>query len=157
MLLIPVTFFLAIQRSHLYEIDVLIRRTLIYGALTAILAGVYFAVVLGVQTVTQGLTGQTGQAPVSIAATTLLVAALCSPLHRWLQALIDRAFYRTKYDTARTLAAFGDKLRLETDLEAVRERLLAVVQQTMRPTHATLWLRRTDQRSADSASHEEPH
>lgn len=156
-LLVPVTFFIAIQRYRLYEIDVIIRRTLIYGTLTTILAGVYFTVVLGIQTVVRHLTGQTDQQPVVIVATTLLVAALFSPLHRWLQALIDRAFYRTKYNSARTLAAFGDKLRLETDLEDLSEHVLAVVQQTMQPTHATLWLRRTDQPPADPASHMESH
>ena len=156
-LLIPVTFFIAIQRYRLYEIDVIIRRTLLYGALTAILASLYFAVVLGVQTVAQRLTGQSGQHPVIIVATTLLVAALVSPLRRWLQALIDRAFYRTKYNAARTLAVFGENLRLETDLEELSEHVLTVVQQTMRPTHATLWLRRTDRPSTDLASHVEPH
>ena len=156
-LLIPSAFFIAIQRYRLYEIDVIIRRTLIYGALTAILTGVYFAVVLGVQTVTQRLTGQTGQQPVIIVGTTLLVAALFSPLHRWLQALIDRAFYRTKYDAARALAAFGEQLRLDTDLEELSTHLVAVAQQTMRPTHATLWLRRTGQPPVDSFGHRESH
>ncbi|GAC1449641.1 MAG: hypothetical protein PVSMB4_07970 [Ktedonobacterales bacterium] len=142
-LLIPVTFFIAIQRYRLYEIDVIVRRTLIYGTLTALLAGVYFAIVLGVQTVARHLTGQTGQQPVVIVATTLLVAALFTPLRRWLQAFIDRAFYRSKYDAARTLAAFGTTLRTETDLDELGEQLLAVVQQTMQPAHVSLWLRTT--------------
>ncbi len=136
----PVTCFIAIQRYRLYDIDVIIRRTLIYGTLTAILAGVYFGVVLGVQTVARHLTGQTGQQPIVIVATTLLIAVLFTPLRRRIQAGIDRAFYRSAYDAGRTLSAFGAKLRTETDLGELREHLVEVVQQTMQPAHASLWL-----------------
>lgn len=140
-LVIPVTFFIAIQRYRLYEIDIIIRRTLIYGMLTAILAAVYFGVVIGTQSLAQRLAGVHGQQPVIIVATTLLIAALVTPLRRWLQALIDRAFYRSKYNAARTLTAFGAKLRDETDLEDLREHVVEVVRQTMQPTHVSLWLR----------------
>jgi hypothetical protein len=140
-LLIPVTFFIAIRRHRLYEIDIIIRRTLIYGVLTAILAGVYFAGVLGAQSVTQRLTGATGQQPIVIVATTLLIAALFSPLRRWVQALIDRAFYRSMYDASQTLTRFGSRLRMETDLEDLRAHIVEVAELTMHPTHVTLWLR----------------
>lgn len=150
-LLIPVTFFIAIQRYHLYEIDVIIRRTLTYGTLTAILAAIYYSVVIGVQVVTQHLTGLTGQSPVVIVMTTLLVAALFAPLRRWVQALVDRAFYRTKYNATRTLAAFGEQMRVETDLEALREHVVEVVRQTMQPAQVSLWLNTPPRRNASHA------
>lgn len=152
-LFIPVTFFIAIQRYRLYEIDIIIRRTLIYGTLTAFLAGMYFAVVLSVQAVTQHLTGQTGQQPITIVATTLLIAVLFTPLRRRIQAGIDRAFYRSKYNSAQTLERFTATLRTETDLSALREHLVGVVQETMQPASASLWLRPT-QRAGAVASRE---
>ncbi len=139
-LLIPITFSIAIWRYRLYEIDIIIRRTLVYGTLTAILAGVYFAVVLGVQIVARFLTGHTGQQPPVIVASTLLIAVLFTPLRRRIQAMIDRAFYRTRYDAVRAVADFGAKLRMETDLEALRTHLLEAAQQTMQPAHVDLWL-----------------
>lgn len=140
-LLIPVTFFIAIQRHRLYEIDVLINRVLVYGTLTAILAGVYFAGVLGVQTVLRHLTGQSGEQPLVIVGTTLLVAALFTPLRRRIQAGIDRAFYRSRYDAARTLTEFAATMRMETDLDTLSAHVVEVVQRTMQPAHVTLWLR----------------
>lgn len=139
-LLIPVAFFIAIQRYRLYEIDTLINRALVYATLTAILAGIYFAIVLGTQGVAQRLTGQTGQQPVVIVATTLLIAALFAPLRRRIQSGIDRAFYRGKYDAGRTLRAFGATVRMETDLSDLSDHVVAVVQQTIRPAHVSLWL-----------------
>lgn len=155
-LLIPTTFFIAILRHRLYEIDLIIRRTLVYGTLTAILAGVYFGIVLGAQLVTRRLTGATGQQPVIIVATTLLIAALVSPLRRSLQAGIDRAFYRSKYDARLTLARFASQLRMEADLEEVNGRLVDIVQQTMRPTHTTLWLRTPPTRNTGTSTGERP-
>jgi hypothetical protein len=149
--LVPIAIGLAILRSHLWDIDVIIRRTLIYGSLTAILAAVYFGVVLGAQAVVQALTGQTGQQPVIIVASTLLIAALFTPARRSIQAVIDRRFYRRKYDAANTLVAFGATLRTETDLTQLSEHLLAVVQQTMQPAHVSLWLRAL-QKPADAGS-----
>ncbi len=156
-LLIPVTFFIAIQRYRLYEIDIIIRRTLIYGTLTTFLAGMYFAVVLSVQAVTRHLTGETGQQPITIVATTLLIAALFTPLRRRIQAIVDRRFYRRKYDAARTLERFAATLRSEVDLSALHEHLVAVVQQTMQPASASLWLRPTQQAGAVAPPEQAPH
>lgn len=138
---VPITFFVAVQRYHLYNIDTIISRALVYSTLTGLLAGIYFAVVLGVQTVARHLSGNTGQQPLVIVATTLFIAVLFTPLRRRIQAIVDRTFYRTKYDAGRTVAAFGTKLRMETDLDALRAHLLEAVQQTMQPAHVSLWLR----------------
>ncbi len=140
-LLIPVTFFIAVQRHRLYEIDVLVRRTLIYGTLTAVLAALYYAVVLGAQAVARGMAGDVGQQPIVIVATTPLIAVLFAPLHQRIQVLIDRTFYRSRYDVARTLTAFGAMMRMETDLEEQCDHLVGVIHETMRPAHVTLWLR----------------
>ncbi len=145
-LLVPIAFFIAIQRYHLYNIDTIINRALVYGTLTGILAGVYFAVVLGVQAVGRHLAGLPNQQPIIIVATTLLVAALFAPLRRHIQALIDRTFYRSKYDAVQTLTDFGAKLRMEMDLEELHEHLLAVVEQTMQPAHLTIWLGQPERR-----------
>lgn len=138
---VPITFFVAVQRYHLYNIDTLINRALVYGTLTGMLVGIYFAVVLGLQTVARDISGNTGQRPLVIVATTLFIAVLFTPLRRRLQAMVDRAFYRTKYDAGRTVAAFGTMLRMETDLDGLRAHLVQVVQQTMQPAHVSLWLR----------------
>jgi hypothetical protein len=153
------SFAIAILHYRLYDIDVIIRRTLIYGALTVILAAVYFALVLGGQSVVRAVLGAREQQPVIVVGATLLVAALFTPLRRGLQAAIDRRFYRHKYDAARTLAAFGATLRTETDLSAMRERLLRVVDETMRPALVTLWLPQPHQgteRASDEAPAQHP-
>jgi hypothetical protein len=137
---VAVSFGVAILRFRLYDIDVLIRRTLVYGTLTAALSAVYFGVVFGVQAVVAALTGQTGQQPLLSVASTLLVAALFTPLRRGVQTTIDRRFYRRMYDAAKTLASFGTTLRTETDLGALREHLVDVVEETMHPAHVGLWL-----------------
>ena len=139
----PITFFIAIQRYRLYDIDAIINRALVYGALTAVLVGVYGGCVLGAQRVIATLTGDAGTEPVVIVATTLLIAALVRPLRDGLQALVDRRFYRSKYDAARTVAGFSDALRQETELGALQRRLLETVERTMQPTHASIWLRAT--------------
>ena len=141
---IAIAIGIALLRYRLYDIDVIIRRTLVYGTLTAILAAVYFGVVLGAQSVVQALTGQAGQQPVIIVASTLLIAALFDPLRRSVQVTIDQRFYRRKYDAAKTLAAFGATLRTETDLDELSQHLVAVVQETMQPEHVSLWLRPPD-------------
>jgi hypothetical protein len=159
-LLVSVGFFLpvalaigvAILRFRLYDIDLIINRALVYGSLVVTLAVVYFAVVLGTQALVQALTGQRGQQPVVIVATTLLIAALFNPLRRRLHAAIDHRFYRRKYDAARTLEAFSAALRTETDLEQLSEQLLTVVQETMEPAHVSLWLSTPDR--ARSFEHE---
>jgi len=131
----------AVLRSRLYDIDILINRALVYGTLTGLLAALYFGVVVGVQALVGTVNREAARSPVIIVASTLLIAALFTPLRHGIQATIDRHFYRRKYDATRTLAAFGATVRNEVDLAQVRERLLAVVQETMQPTQVSLWLR----------------
>jgi uncharacterized membrane protein len=140
----PIGAGIAILRYRLYDIDLIINRTLVYGALTAILAAVYFGLVLAAQALTTALTGQHALPPPAVVASTLLIAALFTPLRRRLQRFIDRRFYRGKYDAAKTLAAFGATLRSETDMTSLTDRLVGVVTETMRPAHVSLWLRQRD-------------
>jgi hypothetical protein len=137
----PLCFGIAILRYRLWDIDVLINRTLVYGTLTVSLALVYFSLVVGLQSVVGLFTGQVSQSPFVIVVSTLAIAALFQPLRRRLQKIIDRRFYRRKYDAARTLAAFSATLRNEVDLHQLREHLVAVVEETMQPSHVSLWLR----------------
>jgi hypothetical protein len=145
LLLIPVSVGIAVLRYRLYDIDVLINRTLVYGTLTVLLALVYFSLVIGLGSLVRLFTGQLSQSPVVIVASTLVIAALFHPLRRRLQAIIDRRFYRRKYDATRILAAFSVTLRNEVDLNQLREELVAVVQETMQPAHVSLWLRKPQQ------------
>src|SRR6266702_3835830 len=148
LLLIPISIAFAILRSRLWDIDIIINRTLVYSSLTAILALIYFASVIALQSLLSVFTGQLSwgtQTPVVIVASTLGIAALFQPLRRRLQTIIDRRFYRSRYDAARTLAAFSASLRNEVDLNQLREQLLAVVQETMQPAHVSLWLRQPEQ------------
>jgi hypothetical protein len=131
---------IAILRYRLYDIDLIINRTLVYGSLTATLVLFYFGSVVGLQYILRTLTGQESQ--LAIVVSTLAIAALFNPLHRRIQASIDRLFYRRKYDAAKTLEEFSANLRDETDLEALNSDLLRVVQNTMQPEHITLWLRK---------------
>jgi hypothetical protein len=135
----PFAMGIAILRYRLYEIDLLINRTLVYGSLTAVLTVVYVGSVVALQYVFRTLTGEGSQ--LAVVASTLAIAALFIPLRRRIQSFIDRRFYRKKYDAARTLAAFSAKLRDETDLDTLSDDLVGVVDQTMQPAHVTLWLR----------------
>jgi hypothetical protein len=136
--LVPVSIGIALLRSHLFDVDELINRVLVYGSLTGILALLYLGGVIALQGLVRNLTGESQ--PVLVVVTTLVIAALVQPLRRALQRGIDRRFYRRKYDAARTLAAFSASLRDEVDLARLRASLLEVVDETMQPRHLSLWL-----------------
>ncbi len=138
-LLISLSIGLAIFRYRLYDIDILINRTLVYGLLTSTLALVYFGGVIAFQFLLRGLISQAND--VAIVGSTLVIAAMFQPLRHRIQAVIDRRFYRRKYDAAQTLVAFSATLRHEVELSKLREHLVAVVRETMQPTHVSLWLR----------------
>jgi len=139
--IVPLSLSIAVLRYRLYEIDILINRTLVYGSLTAMLAVVYFGGVTATQAIFRTLTGQEEQPQLAIVVSTLVIAALFNPLRRRIQSFIDRRFYRRKYDATKTLAAFSARLRDETDLDALSDDLVGVVRETMQPAHISLWLR----------------
>jgi hypothetical protein len=136
---LPVATGIAILKHRLYDIDVIINRTLVYGSLTAALVALYFGAIVVLQRVFVLLTGQ--QSTVAVVASTLLIAAMFTPLKRYIQGFIDRSFYRSKYDSRKTLETFSARLRDETDLNAVSDDLVGVVRETMQPAHVSLWLR----------------
>jgi hypothetical protein len=138
-LAIPSAMALAILKYRLYDIDLVINRTLVYGALSIALALVYFGSIALLQAALIALTGQESQ--LAVVASTLLIAALFNPIRHRIQGFIDRRFYRRKYDAARTLEAFGASLREEVDLENLAGELVAVVERTVQPAHVSLWLR----------------
>jgi hypothetical protein len=135
----PVCAGIAILRYRLYEIDVIINRTLVYGSLTATLVALYFGSIVLLQRMFVLLTGE--QSTLAIVTSTLLIAALFTPLRHRIQSFIDRRFYRRKYDAGKTLAAFSARLREETDLGTLADDLVGVVGETMQPAHVSLWLR----------------
>jgi hypothetical protein len=137
--LIPLSIGFAILRSGLYEIDIIINLTLVYGLLTVTLIALYFGGIVLLQSAFVALTGE--QSTLAVVASTLLIAALFNPLRRRIQSFIDRSFYRRRYDARKTLEDFSVKLREETDLEALNSELVGVVRQTMQPAHVSLWLR----------------
>ncbi len=143
-LAIPLSIGFSILRYRLYDIDVLINRTLVYGTLTISLALVYVGLVIGLGSLVRLFTGQLAQSPVVIVASTLAIAALFQPLRQRIQAIIDHRFYRRKYDAARTVAAFSATLRNEVELTQISEHLVAVVRETMQPERISLWLRKSD-------------
>ncbi len=148
---IAIAMGIAILKYRLYEIDTLINRTLVYSALTATLAAIYFGGVTATQAIFRALTGQEQQPQLAIVVSTLVIAALFMPLRRRIQGFIDRRFYRRKYDARKTLEAFSATLRDETDLRALNNEIVKVVRETMQPAHVSLWLR------PDTASKKDAH
>ncbi len=148
---VPLSIAIAILRSHLWDIDVIINRALVYGTLTISLALVYASLIIGLQTLLGGIIKNND---VAIVVSTLAIATLFHPLRRRIQAIIDRRFYRSKYDATRTLAAFSARLRGEVDLVQLREQLLEVVVETMQPAHVSLWLRADEQSSKPTRDRE---
>ena len=138
-LVIPLSFGFAILRARLWDIDVLINRTLVYGTLTVLLALVYFGLIFVLQSLLRGIMSQNND--VVIVVSTLAIAALFQPLRQRIQQIIDRRFYRRKYNAAKIVEAFSATLRNEVDLDQLREHLITVVQDTMQPAHVSLWLR----------------
>jgi len=136
---LPTAIGIAVLRHHLYDIDILINRTLVYGSLTVTLVALYVGGIVLLQRLFVLLTGE--QSTLAVVASTLLIAALFTPFRRRIQSFIDRRFYRRKYDARKTLEAFSVKLRDETDLESLNNELVGVVRETMQPAHVSLWLR----------------
>src|SRR5215204_4811232 len=146
---VPIAVGFAVLKYRLYDIDIIINRALVYGPLTVLLAATYFGGVVGLQYVFRTLTGQ--GSTLAIVASTLGIAALFNPLRRLVQALVDRRFYRRKYDAAKMLEAFNSRLREETDLDALNNDLVGVVRETMQPVHVSLWLRPNTPRKGEQA------
>jgi hypothetical protein len=141
LLIIPISIAFAILRSRLYDIDTIINKTLVYGLLTALLGVVYAGLIIGLESLAGSIARQSSANPLVLVSSTLAIFALFQPLRRRIQRIIDRRFYRRKYDAARTLAAFSATLRQEVDLATLSKHLAAVVQETMQPAHLSLWLR----------------
>jgi hypothetical protein len=139
---------MAVLYANAFDIDVFVRRTLVYTLLTATLAVLYVGLILGSQVAFATFSPQASQSPLILVASTLIIAALFQPLRNGIQRTIDRRFYRRKYDAARTIAAFSAALRQEVDLNQLHEQLLATVQETMQPVSLSLWIRPLKQQKA---------
>lgn len=146
---IPLSIGIGLLRYRLWDIDHVINRTLVYGSLTVLLALLYFGLIVALQSLFQGMFNQNNA--VTIVISTLVIAAIFQPLRRRIQAIIDRRFYRRKYDAAKIVTAFSSTLRQEVDLDTLREHLIAVVQETMQPSHVSLWLRKPEQDKTSTA------
>jgi hypothetical protein len=155
MVTIPLSVGVAILRSGLFDIDVVINRALVYGPLTAMLIFVYLGGVVSLQYAFRALTGEESQ--LAVVASTLVIAALFNPLRRRIQTFIDRRFYRRKYDARKTLETFSAKLREETDLDALNAELVGVVTETIQPAHVSLWLRPHQEAKDGRAEDPQPH
>jgi hypothetical protein len=148
-LLIPLSFGFSILRYRLYDIDLLINRTLVYGTLTVLLALVYVGLIFGLQFLLRGIMSQNND--IAIVISTLAIAALFQPLRHRIQSIIDRRFYRRKYDAAKVVEEFSATLRNEVELNQLSEHLVSVVQETMQPAHVSLWLRKSGQEKKQEA------
>jgi hypothetical protein len=148
-LCIPLSIGIALVRSRLWDIDLIINRTLVYGTLTAILALLYVGLIFALQSLLRGIINQHND--VAIVVSTLVIAALFQPLRHRLQRVIDRRFYRSKYDAAKIVEAFSATLRNEVDLNQLHEELVAIVQETMQPSHVSLWLRKSEHKRKPNA------
>src|SRR5216684_69611 len=160
LLLIPISIAIAILRSRLYDIETIINKALVYGGLSGILGALYAGLIIGLESLAGFITRQSSANPLVLVISTLAIFALFQPLRRRIQRIIDRRFYRRKYDAAKVVAAFSATLRNEVDLDQLRAQLLEVVQETMQPSHVSLWVRhpsRTETRSlqTDKPSPEE--
>ena len=140
--LIRLSFAVSILRYRLWDIDIFVNRALVYSTLTATLGGTYFGTVVLLQAGFRATTGQ--ESTLALVASTLAIAALFQPLRRWIQGVIDRRFYRRRYDAARTLTGFSARMRDEVDLERLSAELVGVVRETMQPSHVSLWLREAE-------------
>jgi hypothetical protein len=152
-LAIPLSVGVAIFRYRLYDIDLLINRTFVYGLLTATLLAVYFGGVAATEALVHAITGRAEQPQLAIVVSTLVIAALINPMRHRIQLLIDWRFYRSKYDARKTLEAFSAKLRDETDLEALNNDLVRVVTETIQPAHVSVWLRPSSDMGRRRESH----
>jgi hypothetical protein len=137
--LIPIAIGIAVLRYRLYDIDVIIRRTLVYAALVGCLAVVYLGGVYAIQAAVRSVSGQSGTLAVTVS--TLLVAAAFQPLRTRIQRAVDHRFYRRRYDAARTIEAFSGRLREQVEIETVSDDVLDVVRDTLQPAHVSLWVR----------------
>jgi hypothetical protein len=149
-LLIPLSIGFAILHAHLWEIDRLVSRTLVYSTLTVLLALIYFGLIFSLQSLLRALTGQISQAPLVLVGSTLLIYAIFRPLRSRIQQVIDRRFYRRKYETTKVVEAFSATLRNEVDLDQLSKLLMEVVQETMEPEHVSLWLRKSKRNWRDT-------
>jgi hypothetical protein len=139
LLFIPIFLTVAVWRARLWDIDVIINRTLVYGCVTGVLVALYAALIVGLESVAAAITGAANE-PIALVISTLIIASLIQPVRRRIQMVIDRRFYRQKYDAQKTLEAFSATLSQEIELEQLRSHLLVTVQETLHPEQVSLWL-----------------